>query len=41
MVKLEKLSFSEKRRLNIARTILHDPKLIILEEPAHNIDLES
>ena len=32
-VKIEKLSFSEKRRLHIGRVMIHNPDLIIFEEP--------
>ncbi|WP_410984921.1 LytTR family transcriptional regulator DNA-binding domain-containing protein [Bacillus cereus] len=40
-VKIEKLSFSEKRRLHIGRVMIHNPDLIILEEPEQNVDIES
>jgi ABC-2 type transport system ATP-binding protein len=40
-VRIDKLTFSEKKRLQIARAILHQPELIILEEPIQNIDIES
>ena len=40
-VKVEKLSFSEKRRLHIGRVMIHNPDLIILEEPEQNVDIES
>lgn len=40
-VKIKKLSYSEKRRLAFAKAIVHDPELVILEEPDQNIDLES
>lgn len=40
-VKIEKLSFSEKRRLHIGRVIIHNPDLIIFEEPEQNVDIES
>ena len=33
-VKIEKLSFSEKRRLHIGRVMIHNPDLVILEEPS-------
>ncbi|WP_242144828.1 MULTISPECIES: LytTR family transcriptional regulator DNA-binding domain-containing protein [unclassified Bacillus cereus group] len=39
--KIEKLSFSEKRRLHIGRVMIHNPDLIILEEPEQNVDIES
>ncbi|PEY51224.1 ATP-binding cassette domain-containing protein, partial [Bacillus cereus] len=40
-VKIEKLSFSEKRRLHIGRIMIHNPDLVILEEPEQNVDTES
>jgi ABC-2 type transport system ATP-binding protein len=40
-VRISKLTYSEQRRLQIARTLVHDPVLIILEEPEQNVDLES
>lgn len=40
-VKIEKLSFSEKRRLHIGRVMIHNPDLVILEEPEQNVDTES
>ena len=40
-VKIEKLSFSEKRRLHIGRMMIHNPDLVILEEPEQNVDIES
>lgn len=40
-IRISKLTFSEKRRLQLARAILHKPDLLILEEPDQNIDLES
>ncbi|GIN87230.1 transcriptional regulator [Heyndrickxia sporothermodurans] len=40
-VKIEKLTFSEKRRLQIARAIIHNPEFIIIEEPIQNVDIES
>ena len=40
-VKIEKLSFSEKRRFHIGRVMIHNPDLIILEEPEQNVDIES
>lgn len=39
--RISKLSYSEKRLLNFARSILHDPELIVWEEPEQNLDLES
>lgn len=40
-VRSGKLSFSEKKRLHFARAILHNPDLIILEEPTQDLDIES
>ncbi|MBS4204657.1 LytTR family transcriptional regulator DNA-binding domain-containing protein [Lederbergia citrea] len=40
-IRSDKLSYSEKRRLHFARAILHDPNLIIFEDPAQNLDIES
>ncbi|CAM4172565.1 response regulator transcription factor [Lederbergia lenta] len=37
----DKLSFSEKKRLHFGRTILHNPDVIIMEDPAQNLDIES
>lgn len=37
----QKLTFSEKKRLLIARAIIHQPELVILEEPDQNVDIES
>lgn len=39
--KINKLSFSEKKRLQLARAILHQPDLLLMEEPDQNIDIES
>ncbi|WP_336883378.1 LytTR family transcriptional regulator DNA-binding domain-containing protein [Priestia koreensis] len=39
--RVDSLTFSEKKRLQLARIILHDPDLLVLEEPTQNIDLES
>ncbi|MEK4198166.1 LytTR family transcriptional regulator DNA-binding domain-containing protein [Cytobacillus sp. FSL K6-0265] len=39
--KISKLTFSEKKRLHLGRAILHQPDLLILEEPDQNIDIES
>lgn len=39
-VRLSKLSMSEKRRLSFARSIVHDPELVIWEDPEQNLDLE-
>lgn len=39
--RISKLSYSEKRLLSFARSILHDPELIVWEDPEQNLDLES
>lgn len=39
--RISKLSYSEKRLLGFARSILHDPQLVVWEEPEQNLDLES
>ncbi|WP_416829284.1 LytTR family transcriptional regulator DNA-binding domain-containing protein [Ectobacillus polymachus] len=39
--KIIKLSFSEKKRLQLARVLLHQPDLLLMEEPDQNIDIES
>lgn len=39
--KMNKLSYSEKKRVQLARTILHQPDLLLMEEPDQNIDIES
>ncbi|RCX17680.1 LytTR family transcriptional regulator [Fontibacillus phaseoli] len=39
--RISRLSYSEKRLLGFARSILHDPELVIWEEPEQNLDLES
>ncbi|QQZ09653.1 LytTR family transcriptional regulator DNA-binding domain-containing protein [Heyndrickxia vini] len=39
--KISKLTYSEKKRLQLARAILHLPGLLIMEEPDQNIDIES
>lgn len=38
---IKKLSFSEKKRLLIARAIVFQPQLLLLEEVDQNIDIES
>jgi ABC-2 type transport system ATP-binding protein len=40
-VKIKNLTFSEKKRLQVARVILPQPELIIFEEPNQNVDIES
>lgn len=40
-IRSDKLSFSEKKRLHFGRTLLHNPNLIIMEDPAQNLDIES
>ncbi|WP_313236967.1 LytTR family transcriptional regulator DNA-binding domain-containing protein [Sporosarcina ureae] len=39
--KISKLSYSEKKRLQLAGAILHQPDLLVMEEPDQNIDIES
>ncbi len=39
--RIAKLSYSEKRLLGFARSVLHDPQLVIWEDPEQNLDLES
>lgn len=38
---IKNLTYSEIKRLNIARAIIHQPELIVMEEPDQNVDLES
>ncbi|AJI25650.1 LytTR family transcriptional regulator DNA-binding domain-containing protein (plasmid) [Priestia megaterium] len=40
-IKINNLTFSEKKRLQVARVILPQPDLIIFEEPNQNVDIES
>nr|WP_280157983.1 ABC transporter ATP-binding protein [Priestia megaterium]MDH3139191.1 ABC transporter ATP-binding protein [Priestia megaterium] len=40
-MKIKNLTFSEKKRLQVARVILPQPELIIFEEPNQNVDIES
>ncbi|MFL0364373.1 LytTR family transcriptional regulator DNA-binding domain-containing protein [Pseudobacillus sp. 179-B 2D1 NHS] len=40
-IKIINLSYSEKKRLQLARAILHQPDLLLMEEPDQNIDIES
>ncbi|OXS56959.1 transcriptional regulator [Cohnella sp. CIP 111063] len=35
------LTFSEQKRLHLGRTIIHNPALLIWEEPEQNVDIES
>jgi ABC-2 type transport system ATP-binding protein len=39
--RVAKLSFSEVRRLHLARAVIHNPTLVVLEEPEQNVDVES
>ncbi|MFD0586479.1 LytTR family transcriptional regulator DNA-binding domain-containing protein [Paenibacillus sp. GCM10027627] len=39
--KIARLTYSEKRRLSFARSVLHGPELVIWEDPEQNLDLES
>ena len=40
-VKLKKLSYSEQRRVSLARHLIQNAKLFIFEEPDQNVDLET
>ncbi|AUO14647.1 LytTR family transcriptional regulator DNA-binding domain-containing protein [Priestia megaterium] len=40
-IQIKNLTFSEKKRLQVARVILPEPELIIFEEPNQNVDIES
>ena len=40
-VRGNKLSIGQKQRLSIARTILKNPKILILDEPTSSLDIES
>lgn len=40
-VKINKLSYSESRRVQLACLLVQDPSIYILEEPDQNLDLES
>jgi ABC-2 type transport system ATP-binding protein len=37
---IARLNASERRRLNLVRSVLHDPELILLENPEQGLDLE-
>lgn len=39
--KIKKLTMSEQKRVQIARSILHHPDLIIFEDPEQHVDIES
>ncbi|SFF64813.1 transcriptional regulator, LytTR family [Halobacillus alkaliphilus] len=39
--RIKTLNFSERKRLSLVKALVHQPELIILEEPDQNIDLES
>ena len=38
---VEKLSGGMQRRLNIAVSLIHQPQLLILDEPTTGLDIES
>ncbi|GLY12288.1 LytTR family transcriptional regulator DNA-binding domain-containing protein [Pseudobacillus badius] len=40
-VKIMKLSYSEKKRLQLAKAVLHQPDLLLMEEPDQNMNIES
>ncbi|WP_424236984.1 LytTR family transcriptional regulator DNA-binding domain-containing protein [Bhargavaea ginsengi] len=39
--RISKLSYSEKRRVQLAQALVHQPELLILQEPEQNLDVES
>ncbi|WP_337100441.1 LytTR family transcriptional regulator DNA-binding domain-containing protein [Paenibacillus sp. YIM B09110] len=39
--RISKLSYSEKRLLSFVRSVVHDPAIIVWEDPEQNLDLES
>ncbi|MCT2537852.1 LytTR family transcriptional regulator DNA-binding domain-containing protein [Aquibacillus koreensis] len=39
--KIKQLSFSEKKRLQMAKLLTQDPNIFILEEPDQNVDIET
>lgn len=39
--RISKLSYSEKRLLSFVRSVVHDPAIIIWEDPEQNLDLDS
>jgi len=39
--RISSLTFSEQKRLNLGRSIIHNPALLIWEEPEQNVDIES
>ena len=40
-VKIKKLNASAQRRVSIIKSVIHQPEILIMEEPDQNIDLES
>lgn len=40
-VKLKRLSYSEQRRVSLAKLLIQNAKLLIIEEPDQNVDLET
>ena len=39
--RISKLTYSEKRRVQLARALIHQPELVVLQEPEQNLDVES